>query len=139
MEKQFNLDLEPTRSDEILTCTVGASPSPDRPLLRIVHQEPDAYAYFLDVGNGELTLHISMDLDREMTIERMKRYYNVFLNLKIALEDRGMDEIFTWIEEGNEKQRRVAHFFGFEETGFLKQVTLQDGSEYLMEEMKNAS
>lgn len=145
MEKQFNLDLELTKQAKTSTSKDGQSQSLgtplleeelEAPLLQVIWEEPDALAYFLDVGNRELTLHIHIfDPNKHLTVEQFRRFYNIFLQFVVLLSERGMTTIKTWVEEDRESQIRLAHYFGFYRTGNLFEVTMKDGRVYHMEEM----
>jgi hypothetical protein len=111
---------------------VGQLPLRETPCLNIVYDEPGLQVYLADIGNGELTMHTKAD--GPFTKSRMKWLETVFLQIILGLYERGMREVATWIEYGDEKQARFAEFFGFQHTGYLKVIPVGAG-EVLFEEM----
>lgn len=133
MEKQFNSDTEQTKLDATLISKDGPLQSPGIPSLNLVFAEPGLSCWFVDVGDGHLTFHIHNE--EPITPARMKHLDKVWLDIVLALQLRGMEEIDTWIEFDNKEQLAFAEHFGFELTGFLKEISFEDGQELLMEEL----
>jgi hypothetical protein len=116
-----------------LTSTVGRLPLRGTPSLNRIYTEEGLQFYLVDVGTGELHLHCQAE--GPFPKSRLKHIEEVFLAIVLGLHDRGFHEIPTWIEHGNEKQRRFAEFYGFEDSGYHKIVRYEDGSERLFDEM----
>ena len=108
------------------------------PTLNLVYKEEGLQVFFMDAGDGSLSIHAHIEGD--IPISRMKHLEEVWLLIVLGLHERGMKTIEAWVEYGDATKKRFAQFFGFEETGFLKEVTFykEDGTEYffLMEEMQ---
>ena len=66
----------------------------------------------------------------------MKHMNDVWMQIVIGLWERGMTYVDTWVQFNNRKQSRFAEFFGFEFTGFLKNVQFVNSGEMLFEEMR---
>lgn len=66
----------------------------------------------------------------------MEKINEVFMELLVQLEDRGMKKVKTMVEESNDDQRRLAEFFGFQHTGVTKEIKLDNGITYYMDEME---
>lgn len=113
---------------------VGQSPLPVTPSLNILYTEDDFTVYAIDTGDGEFTIHC--DVKAKVTPSLFKRIEEVFSFIVLGLIERGLDSVDTWIECDNAGQEHLANFFGFEETGFLKNVILVNGDEILMKEMR---
>lgn len=113
---------------------VGQSPSPVTPSLNILYTEDDFTVYAVDTGDGEFTIHC--DVRAKVTPSLFKRIEEVFSFIVLGLIERGLESVDTWTEYDNEGQEHFANFFGFEETGFLKNVILINGDEILMKEMR---
>ena len=104
------------------------------PRLNCIYQEPGASVYLVDFGDGSLTLHVSFT--GKITLSRIKHFEEIWSMIVIGLWERGSTTVDTWIEYNNETQRRFAEFFGFENTGFLKEMEFNNGTSMLMEEMQ---
>lgn len=113
--------------------TVGPWQLRGQPSLNRVYSEEGLDLYLIDVGDGELQFHAQ--IEGEISLSRMKHFDKVFWTLIALLDEKGLDHLITWIEYDNEKQKRMAEFFGFEMTGFIKSLELENGSEKFMEEM----
>jgi len=87
----------------------------------------------MDAGTGELTLHAH--ITGPIPLSRLKWFEEVFLRIVLGCAERGMKEIVTWVDYDNETHSRFAEFFGFEESGFLKLLRMDNGQEFLMKEM----
>lgn len=109
-------------------------PLPVTPSLNRIYQEPGLEVYFVDFGDG--SLHIHVHNEGKITLSRLKHMEDIWTQIVIGLEERGMDHVDTWVEYNNPKQSRYAEFFGFEFTGFLKNVKFVNGQEILFEEMR---
>jgi hypothetical protein len=100
----------------------------------MIYSELGAQAYLLDIGEGTLTFHAA--IQGAYTIKRLKHFREVFLNLTLEFEERGMKHIDTWVEVDHPEQLRFAEFFGFRETGYLKEIEVPDVLKYTMLEMR---
>jgi len=116
-----------------LISTVGQWQLPAQPSLNKVYEEPGLSLFLIDVGDGEIQFHA--DIQGEITLSRMKHFDKVFWTLIALLADKGMTSLTTWVNYGDDKQKRMAEFFGFETTGFMKFLELEDGQERTMAEM----
>jgi hypothetical protein len=116
-----------------LTFTVGQLQSPGTPLLSRIYDDEDMAFYFVDLGNGDLTLHL--DLKVKATLSIIKKVEEVFNFIVLGCIERGMNYIDTWVED-DAKQIRFAEFFGFEITGRLKIIQLTEGSIKKLHEMR---
>jgi hypothetical protein len=116
-----------------LTFMVGQLQSLETPSLNLVFDDDTVAVYLADLGNGEFTIHCATKV--EVTHNVLKHYNEIFSFIVLGLMSRGFEHIDTWVEN-DPRQFNFATFFGFEETGFLRAITSNDGQQIVLREMR---
>lgn len=95
-----------------------------------VYSEPGLSLFLIDIDR-HLTFHCK--IDGEIDKKRLAHLQDVFLNLVLALMDRGFDHLDTWIPYGYDTELAFAESFGFRPTGFDKIVRYYGGDHAFQE------
>lgn len=111
-------------------------PFRETPLRKVLVKWDDAEVYALDVGTGDITLHLHVyDMTKRQTREQFRRFQEAFAHIVVEFQERGIP-VKTWVGVEDDEQFKLASFFGFRPNGSVKIIKMHNGIEYAMEEME---
>ncbi len=123
MEKQFNLDLEPVKSEKDLISLVGQLLSEETPNLNLIYQDDDGMAYsydFIDGDTGEHKYTIHSLYNKKIDKGLFEKIFTVSGLIEKGFKAKGVTSLYTWAE--TEEQDKFNKILGYEPTGSILNI-----------------